>query len=75
MPLEVLLIEMRRHLANGTEESLKEAVLIAGCHPRLQAVMAQVQSGGDTLSEFLKQIDGATTGIDEGWISRPKRLN
>ena len=48
MPLEILLAEMRRLANLGTEESLKEARLVAAmaapfCHPKLQAVMSQTE--------------------------------
>jgi hypothetical protein len=72
MPLELLLREMRREYAKGTEESLKEARLLAqaACpytHPRLQAIMAQTTlETGDTLTALMKAIDGTTTGITRG---------
>lgn len=64
MPLEVMLSEMRRCYNDDTEESLKEARMLAQaaapyCHPRLQANMSQTTlQAGDTLSELLRAIDG-----------------
>jgi hypothetical protein len=72
MPLELLIQEMRRMYADGTEDSLREARMLAQaaapyCHPRLQAVMAQTTlNSGDTLAELLEAIDGTTTGITNG---------
>jgi hypothetical protein len=72
MPLELLIREMRRMYAEGTESSLREARMLAQaaapyCHPRLQAIMAQTTlDAGDTLSALLKAIDGKTTGITNG---------
>ncbi len=69
MPLDVMLSEMRRCYYDGTDESLKEARMLAQaaapyCHPRLQAIMAQTTlQAGDTLSALLRAIDGSTTGI------------
>jgi hypothetical protein len=71
MPLELLISEMRRLANEGTEAGLKEARLLAQaaapyCHPRLQAIMANVTARGDTLSALLREIDGRTTGIANG---------
>ena len=77
MPLELLIREMRRMYAEGTESSLREARMLAQaaapyCHPRLQAIMAQTTlNAGDTLSELLKAIDGRTTGITNGADGEP----
>jgi len=74
MPLELMLFEMRRLYAEGTEAALKEARMLAQmaapyCHPRLQAILAQTTPGAqDTLSALLKAIDGSTTGIAQGLL-------
>ena len=76
MPLQLLISEMRRLANLGTEDSLKEARMIARdaapyAHPRLQAIMANVSAGGDTLTALLSEIDGLTTGISQGAVRRP----
>jgi hypothetical protein len=74
MPLELMISEMRRLYAEGTEAALREARLLAQaaapyCHPRLQAILAQTAPGAqDTLSALLKAIDGSTTGIAQGLL-------
>jgi len=75
MPLELMISEMRRLYAEGTEAALKEARRLAQmaapfCHPRLQAILAQTAPGAqDTLSALLKAIDGSTTGIAQGLLA------
>ena len=74
MPLELMIDEMRRLYAEGTEASLREARMLAQaaapyCHPRLAAIMASTTSADkDTLSQLLRQIDGKTTGIAQGLL-------
>lgn len=68
MPLDFMISEMRRLAAEATEESLREARMLAQasapyCHPRLQAIVAKTVEGGDTLTALLQAIDGTSTGI------------
>ena len=80
MPLEFMISEMRRLAAAATEESLREARMLAQaaapyCHPRLQAIVAQTTlNAGDTLSALLQAIDGTTTGIGNGGATRESPL-
>jgi hypothetical protein len=69
MPLEVILREMRRSYALGTDEGNREACMLAQaaapyCHPRLQAIDTRTTvEAGDTLAALMREIDGKTTGI------------
>jgi hypothetical protein len=71
MPLDFMISEMRRLAKEATDDSLREARMLAQaaapyCHPRLQAIMAKTTlESGDTLTALLRAIDGSTTGIGD----------
>jgi hypothetical protein len=71
MPLDFMISEMRRLAKEATDDSLREARMLAQaaapyCHPRLQAIMAKTTlESGDTLTALLRAIDGSTTGISD----------
>jgi hypothetical protein len=76
MPLDFMISEMRRLAQEATDDSLREARMLAQaaapyCHPRLQAIVAKTVEGGDTLTALLKAIDGTTTGIAIGEFEEP----
>lgn len=70
-PLEVMLERMRELRERGDEESKDKAANIAKdaapyLHPRLSSVEQNTTLKGDTLSQLMQRIDGATTGIANG---------
>src|SRR5262245_36174044 len=74
---DVIQVRIDELIKRGDEPSKAEAArlavqLLPHEAPRLQAVMARIESAGDTLTRLLKEIDGGTVGIARGiTASRP----